>query len=351
MQRPIRSLLAAATALACGAALPSCAAEDFDPVTKVDSVRLFAARADKPYAKPGETVTLEVLAADARPDRTPPMTIAWIPLLCQNPPNDLYYLCFTPAAKLTPIGVAAGAADAAGASGASFSLDQIPPGVDLTPLLPKGPKLSFTVPDDIVTPRQTTQTPYGLMVVFNIACAGKITYQPPDAESGPQQLPIACTNAAGERVPPSDYVIGLTRIYSYLDRKNENPVIESISLDSVPVDVRRGVEMETCKTARRSECPKLKLDVRVPESSWEIAEGNVTPEGIQGREQVWYSVYSDIAEVGASARLLYDATRGAPPETFVELQAPNVAGDGNLWVVVHDSRGGAAWSVLPLRAR
>lgn len=349
MQWTARSLLVAVAVVASGGVAASCAAEDFDPVTKVDSVRMFAARADRPYAKPGETVTLEVLAADGRRDPSPPMTIAWIPLLCQNPPNDLYYLCFTPAAKLTPIGLAASGASAGG--GASFSLDQIPPGVDLTPLLPKGPKLTFIVPEDVVQPRTTTATPYGLMVVFNIACAGKITYQPPNAEAGPQQLPIACTNASGERVPPSDYVIGLTRIYSYPDRKNENPVIESITLDSVPVDVRRGVEMETCKTSLRRDCPKLRFDVRVAESSWEVAEGAITPEGIQGREQVWYSVYSDIAEVGAEARLLFDATRGAPPETFVELQAPNVAGDGNLWVIVHDSRGGAAWSVLPLRAR
>src|SRR5215471_4846300 len=77
-------------------AFVACGVGDFDPASKVDSVRILALRADEPYAKPGDAVHLEVLAVDQRADRSRPMTIYWIPFVCLNPPNDAYYACFAP---------------------------------------------------------------------------------------------------------------------------------------------------------------------------------------------------------------------------------------------------------------
>ena len=90
--------LVALAAVCC--AIFACGAGDFDPQSKVDSVRIFGVRADKPYAKPGETVTLEVLSTDARRDKTRPLKIYWIPAVCMNPREDLYYLCFLAASGL-----------------------------------------------------------------------------------------------------------------------------------------------------------------------------------------------------------------------------------------------------------
>ena len=45
----------------------------FEPSHKVDSVRIFAASADKPYAKPGDDVTVELLAYDGRAEQPEPL--------------------------------------------------------------------------------------------------------------------------------------------------------------------------------------------------------------------------------------------------------------------------------------
>src|SRR5262245_28999083 len=85
------SVLGGAALLA--AVVASCAA-DFDPQNKITSVRILASRADKPYAHPGDSVALEVLAVDGRADRRRPMQIFWFPFVCINPKSDLYYACF-----------------------------------------------------------------------------------------------------------------------------------------------------------------------------------------------------------------------------------------------------------------
>ena len=55
------------------------------------------------------------------------------------------------------------------------------PGVDLTPFLPHGPTYEVTLPADIITSHPKVEgaaAPYGLVIVFNIACAGHIEIEP-----------------------------------------------------------------------------------------------------------------------------------------------------------------------------
>ena len=90
------SALLAVLVLSALSAVLACGNSGFDPASKVDSVRLFAVRADKPYAKPGDTVTLEALMTDQRKAKPRAAKLYWIPVLCLNPREDLYYLCFAP---------------------------------------------------------------------------------------------------------------------------------------------------------------------------------------------------------------------------------------------------------------
>jgi len=127
---------------------------DFEPVSEIQGVRILATRADKPYAKPGDVVAVEMLAADGRLDQTRPMSLSWLPAPCVNPKNDAYYECYDAFATA------------------------FPEGVDLTSSLVSGPTLSIRVPDDILEGHTSTQsgTAFGTVVVFSMACAGQVRY-------------------------------------------------------------------------------------------------------------------------------------------------------------------------------
>lgn len=332
---------------------------EFQPQSKVDSVRLFAVRADKPYARPGETVTLEALTTDARRDKPRPLKIYWIPVVCMNPRDDLYYLCFSGSGdagaggvqtKLIPIGPAADAGAAMPGAGGGNALQNIPTNVDVSAFLPQGPTLSFKMPDDAIQPRIGID-PYGLAIVFNVVCAGQIRFGTIDPARGPQQVPILCTDEEGNKLPPDDYVIGISRVYAYEKRTNTNPVIQKITHQGADVDLAAGITVEKCRDVRkRADCPEIKIDVRVSDESWEDNPGEVV-RGQQLREQIWASYYTNLGQLQDDARLLFDTRSGRVSESEVIFRAPADPMDGTMWIVVHDNRGGASWVVLPVHSR
>jgi hypothetical protein len=345
-------------------AMVACGGAGFDPQSKVDSVRLFTIKADKPFAKPGETVTLEALYTDARKEKTRPLKNFWIPVVCMNPRDDLYYLCFVPQtvdggprfvpggdASVPDGGVPPGAGGAGGAdAGAGGILERIPTGTDLGPFLPQGNTFSFTMPPDAIQTR-TGSGPYGLAVIFNMLCAGKVILVERDPAGGPQQVPLQCVDEENQKLPPSDYVIGISRVYSYDTKTNTNPVIERVTFDGQDVDIAKGIEVETCKGVdRRDECPEHKIDVKVSEPSWEANPGD-TPGSAGLREQIWVAYYGDHGDFQDVARLLFDTTQGRITESDVVWRAPYDPVDGTIWAVVHDNRGGAAWVVVPTHVR
>ena len=344
------AILAGLFALACGASA-------FDSQSKVTSVRMFGVRPDKPYAKPGETVTLEVLATDGRREKARPMKIFWIPIVCVNPREDLYYLCFIPSqtpdggtidggSRLVPAFPPDGGADA-GAPASGAGLSSIPVGVDLSPFLPQGPTFSFRMPDDVIIQRPG-RPEYGLAIVFNIACAGQVRLAE-RVGNAPQQVPIQCTDEEGVKLSPDDYVIGINRVYAYTDRTNANPVVERVTLGGVDVDPQQGITIDRCVAERRADCKPVKIDVKVSESSW---EPNPAPGQAAGqREQIWVTYYSDIGDLQDEARLLFDPKSGRISESDVEFRPPYDPSEGTLWAVVHDNRAGAAFVVLPLHVK
>src|ERR1700730_9788392 len=77
-----------------GGASSSCAPAPFPGASLVTSVRIMASSADQPDAKPGSTVSVRVLASDARTTTQEAMSVQWLPLLCKDPPRDEYFACF-----------------------------------------------------------------------------------------------------------------------------------------------------------------------------------------------------------------------------------------------------------------
>ena len=87
MKRALLPLLAALSlaSVACG--------PEFDPSNELKTLRVLGVQKDKPYAQPGDEVTLQMLWHDALGDRDRAVERAWVGG-CVNPPGDLYYGCF-----------------------------------------------------------------------------------------------------------------------------------------------------------------------------------------------------------------------------------------------------------------
>ena len=79
----VLALLSLSTTVGCGA--------NFDPGNEIKSLRVLGVKKDKPYAQPGDDVTLQLLWDDAQ-GRTEVQRV--FVGGCVNPPGDLYYGCF-----------------------------------------------------------------------------------------------------------------------------------------------------------------------------------------------------------------------------------------------------------------
>lgn len=346
----------------------------FDPVSKIQGVRILATKADKPFAQPGDTVNLTMLVADGRADKTRAITVSWIPAVCTNPRSDLYYACFAPGggtdagASDASLGISEGGTTASdggdaglqapsgntGAGALASIIAKIPPHTNLTPFLPQGNTYSFKVPADIVSshpPTPGAARPYGLAILFNYACAGHLELVPFDKSGNPLQIPIGCFDEFGQQVKADDGLFGLYREYVYLDITNHNPVIDSFTQDGNPVDLKAGITLDHCTASHRSDCQKVKLTPVVPETSWELNPDSNDGKGTIQHEEIWVDYYSTIGDLGDDARLLYDVGAGKIQKTEVEYQPPSDPGEGTLWAVVHDNRGGVEWVVVPLHVK
>jgi hypothetical protein len=305
-----------------------CDSQTFDPESKIESVRILATAADKPYAAPGDTVNMTVLAFDGRPSPSAPMNVYWIPAACIDPAGDAYSACF-PALTST-----------------------LRPGVDLGPQLTTGTTFSFPMPPTAITAHADTGgDPYGLAVVFTIACAGHVEYVPQPAGGNPDAVPFGCFDDKDTQLGADDFVFAYSLVYAFGDRTNTNPTIQSLTLGGTPVDPVAGITLDHCTQAKIDDCPKTPLDLVVPASSQESDPGNLDADGHVLNEQLYVDYYLTAGKVKNDVVILFDPRNGRLSNTGDDLYAPQSQGDYQLWAVLHDNRGGATWQTFPLHAR
>ena len=335
----MRRLLVFLLLLACGPA-------GFDPIGKLESVRVLAAKADKPYAKPGDTVTLTIDAFDARSGPNAggsPMKIYWLPFLCEDPASDLYYACF---ANLVSSG------GGGGGGGGAF-----PPGLDITDLLPQGTSTTFTMPADVITKHAVVAglpEQYGVVFSFAMACAGRVKTLPIDPTAGNGQVvPLGCFDDQGNQLGPDDYVFTYMRTYAYETATNTNPEIDGVTFDGQTVDTNAGVVIQHCdESLAAGSCAGHPVNVTIPDSSWELATGSpVAPDGTQLHEEIWADYYFTLDNFESDGKLIFDARTGRVTGSDNNDLAPLVPGQGRLFIVVHDNRDGAAWVDFPIVVR
>jgi|CZKU01.1.fsa_nt_gi hypothetical protein len=309
-------------------ALVGACAKTYTPSNCVQSVRILAIRADAPYASPGATVHLDVLAADGRPSKPAPMTISWIKQACENPPHDNYYECFP-----------------------SFA-GEFKEGADLTSDLPAGTSFTTQLSADIISSHLGTSGGdlYGLSIVFAMACAGHVEYQPSLARGTPDGVPFGCFDSSEHQLGPNDFVFSYARIYSFPDRANANPVIDKLMFGGNTADVDSGVTVRHCTASSVQDCSTTAVDTVVAPSSQELDPGTLDANGNPLKEEIWVDYYVAGTQFVNDTEVLYDPVTGRLTGTEDDLYAPREIGGMQLWAVVHDNRGGVNWLNVPLSA-
>lgn len=316
-----RLLLSAPVLLSLGGACDA----DFAPASAVTSVRVLATRAEPPYARPGEKVTLTTLAVDGRAERPTPLRVTYFPKPCVDPEDDDVARCYPELA-------------------ASFPLH-----TDLTPQLSHGETFTLALPDDAVTAHAGARggPPYGLVFVFVAACAGHLERVDERWQGSP---PFGCFDGAGRQLGPEHFVFAFARVTASDALRNANPVIDAVLVDGAPIDESAGVTVPRCTESSEDDCPKLKLDVSVPAGSQEPDPVASTPESPSG-ESLWVDGYATAGKLEHDRIVLYDGVAGRTPDTQNTFTTPKTPGNFGLWTVVRDSRGGVAWRAIALHVK
>lgn len=308
---------------------------NFTPPSAVNSVRVLAVRSSKPYARPGDVLTLDVLAVDGREDKPHPMKVFWVPVPCvstQYGPLDCY---------------------------PAFA-EQLKPHVDLTQVLPSGDSLSVTVPADALG-GTGGEPPLGFarMFVFEVACAGHVRYLGEVPGPATDSVPFGCFDDDGTALGPGDFMVAYATVYLIPDGENQNPVIDGVLLDGKAVDPAAGITLSHCPPTGDKPCLSHALSAVIPESSSEAdivftgepsggggAAGSTGTASIRG-ENVWVEYYVTQGAVVGSRALVYDSESGKVNEDL-PYRLPKAPGEGTLFAVVRDDRGGVNWWSAPL---
>jgi hypothetical protein len=285
----------ACAVIACGSDLPD--------GSQIDKLRLLALRADQPYVHPGETVELQLLAADAG----------------QRPLQFALSTCTNPA----------------GSSVAGCLADLDHPFEALS--LDAG-RFSLEIPDDALAKLSDTARLSALIGAVLVACPGQI-------DSGKTSgVPIVCRDSEGARLPIEQFEVGIKRLFLRETERNQNPEITRISWDGddwpeafVP-EVRACAARDTLDIEDCSE--ELRHLIRVETAA---ADSGVDENGTDYREQQVVQFYTSAGVFERAVRIAEE-----PDNHWSALGSDTEA---KLWFVVRDDRGGVSWAERRVRVR
>ncbi len=369
--RRLRPALFVAASLVAGAFVAPGCSVGFPVASKLSSVRVLSVEIDKPYAQPGDTVTLDLTALDARESPSAALDIRWLPP-CINPPGDQYFACFEQ--FLAPPPGVGGGGGGAGGSG------ELPPDFDPSPfldLLPKGTSFSFEIPADILTsrPRPAGGPHYGLAYVFALVCGGAdvvFDLEPPEQTGAAGYFPFVCVDAEGNNLGSPAFVVTYTQVYVFEDgRTNDNPAPDRLAVYSQPPEgseAKVGSEIDwkldgdipvvracdvtevdrrkpvTCSAPDPFEvCEPYRIGpvIQDIELVSEFDEGATTADGTRYRESVWISYFSEEGDFDPGIKLVADPIEGLLDTVPTDWLAPPNPGLVRLWGVMRDNRGGS----------
>jgi hypothetical protein len=331
----------------------------YDPPSVVDSLRVLAVRPEPASGAPGETVTLEMLVADGTPresgETARPIEVVWLGG-CHNPPSQLYYTCFPELAAL---------AGELSENVVDTPPDTLPPGA-----FGVGTSFALPLPDDILSsaPHYPGQpVAFGVSYVFFAACAGELRPRPERTD----RVPLACVDpASGDELDSDDFVQGFATVPTYEGARNENPRLTSVRFGSLTVPdtgCESDAECDGLGGAAPGEFGCSEAGVCSPVVRPCAADGEdcsrelVFPDidtasaealpGEAGKEVLWANFYATDGEFQADAQLVNDRATGWVEDHGAYFVAPQRPGELELFVTVHDERGGAAWQSFQVLVR
>jgi hypothetical protein len=301
-------------------------ASDEAPANQLLGVRILATRADKPFARPGESVNLEVLAVDGRRAQKSPMKTFFLPTLCVNPERDDPQKCPVPT--------------------------EYEVGTNLNSQLVEGATYTITLPESILAthpPAPGADLPYGIAFVTVIACAGHVERLLPGARF-PKAPAFACFNEQGEQLSKDDYVVAHARVLGYQDLRNANPVLDGLTVDGKLLE-DKGFSVPRCKESDDRNCTTVKIDALIPEMTQEIdtSVGGAGNQAAPIREQIWVSYFVTGGKMENDLSVIYDAQSGKLPTTRNGLfvRDTETLSTHTLYAVAHDNRGGVSFRQIP----
>lgn len=284
-------------AAACDSDLPSGA--------RVTKLRLLALQADPAFARPGETVQLQVMVAD---HEERPLQFALG--TCTNPAGSTVEHCV----------------DALDAEVEVVASDD--------------GRFTVDVPADFLRNVPDAARPSALIGAVLVACPGEI-------ESGETSgVPVVCRDPGGERLPITEFEVGVKRVFVRDRDRNDNPAIERIRWDGEPWpedEVREARACANAETDDLEDCAenlRHRIDVETSEP-----ESGVDENGTAFREQQVVQFYASHGVFERPVRIAGEA------ETAWAAQRGASDGVARLWFVVRDDRGGVGWAERRVRVR
>ena len=295
-------------------ALTGCEDNDFDPGSRVTSLRVLAQQADNPYARPGEAIHLTSLSHDPAGR---PVTWAWA--ACVNPDASSVEGCLAKVARDS---------EATGAP----------------PLLMMGvgqTSLDYTVPANVLDGFEPDALPLAQVGLVSVACPGELNF------NGTGELPFGCTEAGtGRELGLDEYVVGIKRVYVRNTDRNRNPAVAQVLFDGADWPAEMVPEVDACDTDDNQfdDCSKsLRHEITAVPTAASFESGR-DEFGRDFEEQVVVQYYSTEGIFEDEVRVGDD-----PATRFVARK--NSGQELTLWFVIRDDRGGVTWTERRLRVR
>ncbi len=314
---------------------------EFDSPSEVDNLRILGLSSSAQLVQPGQTITLDALWVDTRPDAEDEVITAWFPG-CANPEFGDLGSCQEELNDLSPAPGEEWPAEFAPIAGSTVDVEVAP---------------------DLLEGREE----WGLQYFFFAVCRGsRFEFSP----SRHPTVPITCRDDRGRHVSQPDFRLGFRTVTALpidVEIPQANPLVVGFDVDGQVFEPHclgeacRGYHAPDCDAVT---CPRLEAvdcgDTAEAEQCEEegtafrvlLDQESIGIDWLLGDEtglmsvEVWARYFTTSGEVEYEEDLLHNREPVGETARWDDQSQSRLAGAGGerfLWAVVYDSVGGVGW--------